>query len=102
MKYLTRIGIVPYYVFQCRPVTGVKTQFQVPLKRGCEIVDQAKNMQSGLGKCIRYVLSHETGKIEILGSLNEGEMLFKYHQAKDEKDYERIFTKSIEDGQCWL
>ncbi|KLU68942.1 MAG: hypothetical protein RHS_5238 [Robinsoniella sp. RHS] len=102
LKNLTRIGIVPYYVFQCRPVTGVKSQFQVPLKRGCDIVDQAKNMQNGLGKCIRYILSHETGKIEILGSLNAGEVLFKYHQAKDEEDYERIFTKKIEEGQCWL
>lgn len=102
LKYLTRMGVVPYYVFQCRPVTGVKSQFQVPLKRGCEIVDQAKNMQNGLGKCIRYILSHETGKIEILGSLSSKEMLFKYHQAKDENDYERIFTKKLDDGQCWL
>ena len=25
---LTRIGISPYYVFQCRPVTGVKGRFR--------------------------------------------------------------------------
>ena len=36
LKKITSIGIVPYYIFQCRPVTGVKNQFQVPLKRAID------------------------------------------------------------------
>lgn len=32
LKGLTQCGVVPYYIFQCRPVTGVKGQFQVPLE----------------------------------------------------------------------
>jgi lysine 2,3-aminomutase len=102
LKGLTAIGVLPYYVFQCRPVSGVKNQFQVPLKEGYEIVEGAKKMQNGIGKNFRYVLSHEEGKIEILGRVSEEEMLFKFHQAKKEKDVGRLFTSKIGDGQCWL
>jgi L-lysine 2,3-aminomutase len=34
--------VVPYYIFQCRPVSGVKNQFQVPLKRACELIDDTR------------------------------------------------------------
>lgn len=102
LKELTSIGVIPYYVFQCRPVAGVKEQFQVPLRTGSEIVRQTMEMQSGMGKCFRYVMSHVSGKIEILGSINKKEMLFKYHQAQDPCDSGRIFTRSVSSGQCWL
>ncbi|BFL45511.1 KamA family radical SAM protein [Lactonifactor longoviformis] len=102
LKRLTAAGVLPYYVFQCRPVSGVKNQFQVPLKQGFQIVEEAKGMQNGMGKNFRYVLSHEAGKIEILGMAAEDEMLFKYHQAKKPEDAGRLFTRHLEDTQCWL
>jgi len=98
---LTSIGVMPYYVFQCRPAKGVLTQFQVPLERGYEIVEQAKSLCSGQAKAFRYAMSHVTGKIEILGKMR-GEMLFKYHQAKYRKDAGRIFTMKLDPDQCWL
>lgn len=75
----------------------MKTQFQVPLAEGAKIVDQAKAKCNGFSKRVRYAMSHETGKIEILGMLNDKEMLFKYHQAKDPKNSSRIFTVELED-----
>ena len=102
LKQLTRWGIAPYYVFQCRPVRGVKNQFQVPLRRGAEIIKGAKNLQNGIGKSFRYVMSHETGKIEILGINNRDEVVFQYHQAKYEQDVSRIFTLPISDDLAWL
>lgn len=102
IKEMTKCGIVPYYIFQCRPVSGVKNQFQVPFERGYEIVEKAKNMQNGQGKCFKYVLSHETGKVEIVGPDGNGNMIFKYNQAKDPADESRIFIKKLEDGQAWL
>lgn len=102
LKDLTRYGVIPYYIFQCRPVSGVKSQFQIPLTEGCRIVEGAKNMQNGQGKCIRYAMSHVTGKIEILGQVSDGKMLFKYHQAKYEKDRGRIFSEELAPGQAWL
>jgi hypothetical protein len=43
-----------------------------------------------------------TGKIEILGELEDGKMLFKYHQAKYAKDSGRIFIQKVAEDQCWL
>ena len=34
MNGLVARGVIPYYIFQCRPVEGVQNQFQVPLLRG--------------------------------------------------------------------
>lgn len=98
---LVGIGVLPYYVFQCRPARGVMTQFQVPLLRGAQIVDKAKEALSGQAKAFRYALSHPLGKVEILGLLGN-EMLFKFHQAKDPKNAGRIFTMKVKEDQCWL
>lgn len=99
---LTRIEVVPYYIFQCRPVTGVKGRFQVPLREGVRLVDDAKAMQNGIGKGVRYAMSHPRGKIEILGESEAGTMLFKFHQNKEEADSARIFTARITDSTTWL
>lgn len=103
LKDLTAMGVFPYYVFQCRPVTGVKNAFQVPLKKAVEIVEGAKKLQNGLGKSFRYCMSHPQGKIEILGTLPDDRMVFKFHETADpEKDNGRIFTMPIADDQAWL
>ena len=47
-------------------------------------------------------MSHVTGKIEVLGKLPDGQMLFKYHQAKDEGNRGRIITKMLDARQTWL
>ena len=99
---LTGWGVNPYYIFQCRPVSGVKNQFQVPLQKGYQIIEAAKARMNGIGKSFRYVLSNQQGKIEILGSVHKDIMLFKYHEAKDDKNQGRLFSKKIEEYQCWL
>jgi len=99
---LTNIGVVPYYVFQCRPVTGVKNQFQVPIKKGCSIISKARELMSGQGKCFRYIMSNKRGKVEIIGSIDKENYIFKFHQAKHEEDENKIFTVKLEDNQCWL
>ena len=79
--------------FQCRPVSGIGTHFQVPLEKGYEIVESAKQMQNGFGKSVRYVMSHYTGKVEILGKDQDGDMIFKYHQAKDKRTAGKFLNK---------
>lgn len=102
LRRLIRSGVTPYYLFQCRPVTGVKNRFQLAIARACSIVEEAKHMQNGLGKAFRYVLSHDTGKIEIIGPLDDGRCLFKYHQAKAPENQGRIFSVKLRPDQCWL
>lgn len=102
LNRLVSIGVIPYYVFQCRPARGALDEFQVPLLKASAVVEEAKSMMSGQAKSIHYCLSHVTGKIEILGQMEDGRMLFKYHQAKYAKDNSRIFLQEIAPDQCWL
>ena len=98
---LVGIGVNPYYVFQCRPVKRVKRCFQVPICRGIEIVEGAKARCNGHSKRFRYIMSHRTGKIEILGILDD-EIYFKYHQAKNRKNLGRIFKRQVDEKAGWL
>ena len=102
MKGLTHMGVIPYYIFQCRPVLGVKKQFQIPLAKACEIIDDTKSQLSGISKSFKFAMSHPTGKIEILGNTTEDKTLFKYHQAKYTKDEGRIFEIKLSEHQAWL
>ena len=101
-RRLTSIGVIPYYIFQCRPVTGVKNRFQVPITEGIDIVQKAKNMQNGQGKSVRFCMSHPRGKIEFVGKTKSGKVLMKFHQAKNDEDAGRLFTVKIDDTDCWL
>ena len=47
-------------------------------------------------------MSHPTGKIEIVGSVGQDEIIFKYHQAKYAKDQGRIMIIKVDDNQAWL
>ena len=101
MRKLTATSVSPYYVFQCRPVTGVKNRFQVPIRDGIKIVEGAKAMQNGFGKSFKYCMSHVTGKIELLGDMN-GEVVMKYHEAKNRADLGKVFSLKLDGAQCWL
>ena len=98
---LTRSGIIPYYVFQCRPVTSVRNEFQVPLYKGCQIVDAARRRLDGLSKRFRFVMSHPTGKIEILGWA-EGGIYAKYLQSNRESLHNKIFQVPMAKNAGWL
>lgn len=101
LKEISELGIVPHYIFQCRPVMGVKSRFQVFLREGAEIVRKANSMQNGLGKAADYTMSHPTGKIRILGFMEDGKLLFQYKQAKDPDLIGRIFSREVRDD-AWL
>ncbi len=101
MRTLVSIGINPYYLFQCRPVKRVKKHFQIPLSIGYPIVEQAKAQLDGHSKRFRFVMSHKKGKIEIIG-IKGDEMIFKFHQAKDERNAGRIFFRKLNPVATWL
>ncbi len=101
MKEITSAGVIPYYVFQCRPVKRVKSHFQVPLKRGYEIVEKAKQKLDGHAKRFKYIMSHKTGKIEIVGIIGN-EIYLKYHQAKNPKKVGKLFKRLLTPNAGWL
>ncbi|MBO4374867.1 MAG: KamA family radical SAM protein [Lachnospiraceae bacterium] len=101
MNGVVSAGAIPYYIFQCRPVLGVKNHFQVPLTVSSRIIKEARCMMNGQARGFRYVLSHPTGKIEVIGCEGD-DMLFKYHEAKNDEDQGRIMRIRIDAGKCWL
>ncbi len=97
---LSWAGVTPYYVFQNRPVAG-NADFVVPLAEGYEIVETAKARTSGLGKRAKYVMSHASGKIEVLAV--QGERIYlKYHQARKPEDYGRFMICGLPEGAGWF
>ena len=78
---LSFIGVPPYYVFLCRPTLG-NEPFATPVEKGYEIFEEARSKCSGLAKRSRLVMSHETGKVEIVG-MSCGQVFFKYNRSVD-------------------
>ena len=101
LNALVRRGVMPYYVFQCRPVKRANLRFQVPIQRGLEIMREARRKCSGLSKRFRYIMSHSTGKIEILG-IRRNEIFFRYHEARDSRNNSRFFRRRVNPKACWL
>ena len=80
-RKLSFAGISPYYIFQCRPSIGNRF-FQVPVEQSYEIIQKSWQACSGLAKRARFVMSHATGKIEIVGK-TAGQVFMRYHQSAD-------------------
>jgi KamA family protein len=97
---LSFIGAIPYYIFQCRPAVGNKA-YTVPVEEGYEIVEQAKSRVSGLAKRARYVMSHSSGKIEIVGKTKDF-VYFKYHRAFHDEDSGRFMAFKSNLNACWF
>lgn len=94
------IGVPPYYLFQGRPTAG-NEPYEVPIVEGYHIFEEAKKRVSGLSKRARYAMSHETGKIEIVG-VDEKHIYLKYHRAKHKEDQSRFMVYHRNDEAYWL
>jgi len=99
-RTLAFAGVPPYYVFQCRPAMGNKP-YAVPIEEGYDIFEKAKAAVSGLAKRARFVMSHFTGKLEIVGK-TEGCIFFKYHRAAREEDSGRCLMMRRNPEAYWF
>ncbi len=99
-RRLAFAGIHPYYIFQCRPAVGNKP-YAVPIEEAYTIFEHAKAKVSGLAKRARYVMSHKTGKIEIVG-LTADKIFFKYHRAAKHEDSGKFIVCRRNPEAYWL
>ena len=99
-RKLSFIGCPPYYLFQGRPTAG-NEPYEVPLVRGWEIFSEALGQGSGLARRARFVMSHETGKIEIL-AVDDKHIYLRYHRAKDPAMGGQFLIYKRNDRACWL
>jgi KamA family protein len=99
-RKLEAIGVPPYYLFQGRPTAG-NEPYEVPIVEGWSIFDRARRSASGLGRRARFSMSHETGKIEIVG-VDDNHIYMRYHQAKDPMNESRFMVFKRNDTAYWL
>ena len=103
MEGLLEIGVNPYYLYQCMPVERVRHQFQVPLKDGVRIVDEARRQMDGYSKRFKFIMGHDIGKLEICGEI-EGKLILKQLHAREghEEESSRILIRELTDNGGWL
>ncbi|MCG8429457.1 MAG: KamA family radical SAM protein [Chromatiales bacterium] len=103
MNGLVRIGVNPYYLYQCMPVSRVRHHFQVPLKKGVDIVDKAKERLDGYAKRFKFIMGHDIGKIEICGRVDD-KLILKHIHSRPEKPHEasQIKIMQLDDKAGWL
>ena len=93
-------GIPPYYLFICRPTLGNKT-YAVPIEEAFEIFEKARMKCSGLAKRARLVMSHNTGKIEVVGKTDEN-IYLRYHRAADPQEKARFMIFKRNPDAYWF
>ncbi|MCH2390819.1 MAG: KamA family radical SAM protein [Nitrospinales bacterium] len=97
---LSFIGVPPYYVFLCRPTLG-NEPFAIPVEDGYEIFEAARNKCSGLAKRARLVMSHETGKVEMVG-MSDGQVFFKYNRSPNVENDGKFLVFESTPEACWF
>ncbi len=100
LNELAYMGVHPYYLFQCRPSKGNLT-YTIPVEESLKIFRDGIAKCSGLARRVRFVMSHGTGKIEILG-IFAGRTWFRYHQAADPENIGAIFSCPSDPKAYWL
>lgn len=96
----TELGMPQYYLFQGRPTAG-NEPYEVPLVRGWRLFDAARRRCSGLSRWVRFVMSHASGKIEVLG-VDDQHIYLRYHRARDAADESRIMVARRNDQAGWF
>ena len=103
MNGLLRIGVNPYYLYQCMPVARVRHHFQVPLKKGVDLVDRARHHFDGYAKRFKYIIGHDIGKLEICGRIGDKLILKQLHaRSGHEEEISRILVRRLTENGGWL
>jgi lysine 2,3-aminomutase len=103
MNGLLRIGVSPYYLYQCMPVARVRHHFQVPLKQGVDIVDQARHHFDGYAKRFKFIIGHDIGKLEICGRVDNVLVLKQLHaRSGHDGEISRLMVRLLTETGGWL
>jgi KamA family protein len=103
MNGLVKIGVNPYYLYQCMPVSRVRHHFQVPLIQGVDIVDKVKMRLDGYAKRFKFIMAHKIGKIEICTRNGDELIMNQIHSCTDKSGEDsRIFIRKLTETGGWL
>lgn len=103
MNGLVKIGVNPYYLYQCMPVSRVRNHFQIALKQAIDLVDDAKTRLDGYAKRFKFIMGHDIGKIEIIGRIDD-KLILKHIHSRPEfpKDASKCMVMKLDDKAGWL
>ena len=79
----------------CRECGGDRTRMM-------DIVRAVNRKLSGIQKTFRFVMSHRTGKIEVLDVSADDRVIMRYHQNSDPDKIGHVFSRPYRHGACWL
>lgn len=103
MDGLLQIGVNPYYLYQCMPVSRVRHHFQVPLKYGVDMVDDARRKMDGYAKRFKYIIGHDIGKLEICGRIDDKLILKQLHaRPGHQEESSRLLVRQLTENGGWL
>ena len=75
--------------------------YTVALEKAYEIFEQARMRCSGLGKRARFVMSHSTGKIEVVGK-TEQQIFMRYHRAANPEEKAKFMVFDSDSEAYWF
>jgi len=99
-KKLASIGVAPYYVFQVRPTVGNRP-YALPLVESYQIFEESQKYIAGTAKRARFVMSHSSGKIEVIG-LDDSHIYLRYHRSPDPEENGALIVARRNDDGYWL
>ena len=103
MDGLLQIGVNPYYLYQCMPVERVRHHFQVPLKQGVDLVDDARRKMDGYAKRFKFIIGHDIGKLEICGRVDDKLILKQLHaRPGHQEESSRLLVRQRNANGGWL
>jgi L-lysine 2,3-aminomutase len=73
----------------------------VPVEKGLEIFEEARRRLAGLAKQARLCMSHRTGKVEVVGKM-DNKIVFRYHRAPNPLDCGRVMVFDSDPKAAWL
>jgi lysine 2,3-aminomutase len=97
---LSSLGVVPYYLFICRPTAGNKN-FVVPVEEALAILEQARARLSGVANSARLCMSHKSGKIEVVGKYGN-QIIFRRHRSPILARNSEMLMFPCDSSACWF
>ncbi|MEW5771973.1 MAG: KamA family radical SAM protein [Thermodesulfobacteriota bacterium] len=99
-RQLSFAGIAPYYAFICRPTSG-NLHLSAPVEECLSVFSAAQSRVSGLAKRARLVMSHSTGKVEVVGVCGD-RVVMRYHRAAEASRSGKLFMVPRNPEARWL
>ncbi|GAB4257168.1 MAG: KamA family radical SAM protein [Thermoleophilia bacterium] len=100
LNKLSYVGAAPYYVFQVRPTRGNR-HLVVPIEEAISVFEKARGKASGLARRARLVMSHASGKIEMIGFTGDF-VFFRYHRAANPAEKGRFMVFRRNPQATWF